>query len=101
MENLPRHHSQARRRSSDPTPRVSAPSRRQRKVSVIPVAICPSSDARNSWFSLELLYNVTDVVLIICAAIVILSCIAHLALWGYGFGHAKRSGLEEVGMPLP
>ena len=41
-------------------------------------------DTRNSWFSLELLFNITDVVLIICGVVVIISCIATIALWSYG-----------------
>ena len=45
------------------------------------------NDTQNSWFTLELLYNVTDIVLLICGAIVVHACIAHLALWGYGFYH--------------
>ena len=63
------------------------------------------NDIQNSWFTLELLYNITDIVLVICGAIVVLACIAHLALWGYGFYHvgsdkgAKRSTSNRQSRP--
>ena len=49
----------------------------------------PSSYARgdtsSSFDYLELLYRITDVVLVICAGVVIGSCIATLVLFGYGY----------------
>ena len=39
----------------------------------------------SSWFSLELLYNITDIVLVICAAVFIISSITSIVLWMYGF----------------
>ena len=42
-------------------------------------------DTRSSYFSLKFLYKITDVVLVICGAVIVLSCIAHLAICAYGF----------------
>ena len=44
----------------------------------------PENNTENSCDYLELLYKVTDVVLVICAVIIIVSCIATLGLFGYG-----------------
>ena len=49
----------------------------------------PANDTENSYDYLELLYKVTDVVLVICGAIVIVSCIATLGLFGYGCYKSK------------
>ena len=67
--------------------RAPATLTRQRAMSV--PQINTGNDTENSWFTLELLYTVTDIVLIICGAIVVLACIAHLVLWAYGFYYAK------------
>ena len=42
-------------------------------------------DTARSFDYLGLLYNITDVVLVLCAGIVVGSCIATLALFGYGY----------------
>ena len=46
-------------------------------------------DIRRSWFSLELLYKTTDIVLVICGVIFIGSSIASIVLWMYGFSWGK------------
>ena len=43
----------------------------------------------NSFWSQELLYKVTDVVLVTCALIFILSSIASIIIWWYGLPQAK------------
>ena len=48
-------------------------------------------DISNSFDYLELLYRITDVVLVICAGVVIGSCIATLALFGYGYYSWQRN----------
>ena len=55
----------------------------------------PSRDARggtsSSFDYLELLYRITDAVLVICAGVVIGSCIVTLVLFGYGYYSWKRN----------
>ena len=47
------------------------------------------NNTRNSWWSLEILYNVTDIVLGSCGVLVVLAGIAHLAGFGYALYWAK------------
>ena len=44
-------------------------------------------DTSSSFDYLDLLYRITDFVLVICAGVVIGSCIATLVLFGYGYYH--------------
>ena len=44
-------------------------------------------DTARSYDYLALLYNITDIVLVLCAGIVVGSCIATLVLCGYGYYH--------------
>jgi hypothetical protein len=46
---------------------------------------------RTSWFSLELLYTITDIVLVICAAVFIISGVASIGLWIYGFEGKEKN----------
>jgi hypothetical protein len=55
------------------------------------------NDTRNSLDSLELLFRVTDFVLVICGAMVVIACITHLAVWGYGVYWAES---EKVAKPF-
>ena len=50
---------------------------------------------RSSWFSLELLYTITDVVLITCGVVVVISCIASIALWLYGLSLADWEKIHD------
>ena len=55
----------------------------------------PSSYARGDTSSsidyLDLLYRITDVVLVICAGVVIGSCIATVVLFGFGYHGATKN----------
>ena len=51
--------------------------------------------SRSSWFSLELLYTITDIVLVICAVVFIVSGVASIVLWIYGL---NSYNMEMVGM---
>ena len=46
--------------------------------------ICSSNNTRISSYKLEILYKTTDIVLLICAVLFIISSIASIVLWVYG-----------------
>ena len=47
---------------------------------------------RTSWFPLELLFKTTDIVLVICAAVFIISSIVSITIWMYGFPWGNFGG---------
>ena len=53
-------------------------------------------ETSSSFDYLELLYLITDVVLVLCAVVVIVSCIATLVLFGYGyFQRGETNNLKD------
>ena len=58
---------------------------RNRLMSYSGEQINTSYNTPSSWFSLELFYKITDIVLVICAAVFIISSITSIVLWMYGF----------------
>ena len=58
--------------------------RRRLSVSTPNLERHASSETPSSFWSLELLYKITDVVLVICAAIFIISSISSIIIWWYG-----------------
>ena len=75
---------------------LSTSLRRQRSVSYPGEQKNKINNATRPWFSLELLYNITDIVLVLCAFIFIISSIAYLAIWFYGYWHSGVNSRKSI-----
>ena len=69
--------------------------RGKRSMSVGVAQTNAKNNSRSSWFSLEILYTITDIVLVICAAIFIISGVTSIVLWIYGFYYGYMDVLEK------
>ena len=71
--------------------------RRTRSRSAAGVLVNTTYGTQRSSSSLELLYTITDIVLVICGAVFIISSVASIVLWMYGlpWGGMEKNRLRD------